>query len=152
MQLAFPNNPDLSDVYGNSSNFFTDDHADSVLRRYRTNFNRRKNLSEFVQGSASIANIAAMNLQISNIDTRIQEIQQWIEGAGPALRAALTRQVTRLSNRKARIITRRDRQINQAALRQQAYTDKVNMLLQTGQVLRTIYIQKTGKAPILFVS
>lgn len=152
MQLAFPNNPDLPDVYGNSTNYFSDDHPESILRRYRTNFNRRKNLKEFVQGPSSVSNIASMNLQIANINNRINQIQAWIPGVAGNTRTVLINQVTRLANRRDRITTRRDQFINQAAQRQQAYTNKNNLLMEAGRVLRTIYIAKTGKAPVLFVS
>lgn len=152
MPLAFPNNPDLQDVYGNSTNYSSDDHSFSILRRYRTNFRRRQQLTAFVQGPTSVSNIASMNLQIANINARIDQIQSWLTGLAGPKQAELTRHITRLTNRRDRIATRRDQFINQAAQRQQAYTNQMNLLVQAGQVLRSIYISKTGEAPILFVS
>lgn len=160
MQLAFPNNPELSDVYVGEGSYWSNRSPENILRRYRTNFNRRKQFqNEFDKNNNGVVDtpqldslINNLSAQITNINNQASSLANLISNTpNGALRNTRINQRNTLLLKSAEITRQRTNAVNQRDQRRLAYTNRMNLLLEAGQVLRNLYVRKTGKQPVLFV-
>lgn len=157
-ELAFPDNPDLSDVYKDGDNYVTSDTTPSILRRYRTNYRQRKRRVETLDKNRDgYVDTPGLDRTVNVLVPKINRLLSAIGSINWAIITmrnqnaieALIRQRTHYVSKVNPMIARYNALMSERTQRRQAYEDQKQKLLEAGRVLRRIYIDRTGKEPYI---